>query len=52
MAEVKRELKCQICDSYNMKGMWQCECGFMNISMNTKCHKCGRPRLDEAKGLP
>ncbi len=27
MVEVKKESKCQICDSYNMKGMWQCECG-------------------------
>ncbi len=46
MVEVKKESKCQICDSYNMKGMWQCECGVMNVSKNVKCWKCGLPRDD------
>lgn len=46
MVEVKKESTCQICDSYNMKGMWQCECGVMNVSKNAKCWKCGRPRGD------
>jgi hypothetical protein len=44
MVEVKKESKCQICDSYNMKGMWQCECGSMNVSKNIKCWKCGLTR--------
>jgi len=47
MVEVKKESTCQICDSYNMKGMWQCECGVMNVSKNVKCWKCGRPRTDD-----
>ncbi len=49
MVEVKKESKCQICDSYNMKGMWQCECGVMNVSKNVKCWKCGLPRDETAE---
>jgi hypothetical protein len=48
MAEVDRktvEGRCQICDSYNLKGTWTCECGAVNISKNDKCWKCSRPRV-------
>ncbi|MCE5296650.1 MAG: hypothetical protein LLG16_06050 [Euryarchaeota archaeon] len=44
MSEVKKESVCPICDTYNMKGMWQCECGFMNLSKDAKCRKCGKAR--------
>lgn len=50
MVEVKKESKCQICDSYDMKGMWQCECGVMNVSKNVKCWKCGLHRSDPSEG--
>lgn len=51
MAEVDQEKskkgKCTICDAYNLKGTWTCECDAVNISRDAKCWKCGRKRLPE-----
>lgn len=47
MVEVDRKQvagRCIICDSYNLKGTWTCECGGVNVSKNEKCWKCGLPR--------
>jgi len=39
--------KCTLCETYNMKGTWTCECGAVNISREAKCWKCGRLRFLE-----
>lgn len=48
MAEARPEDpkgKCTLCQSFNMKGTWNCECGAVNISREAKCWRCGRPRF-------
>ncbi len=48
MVEVDRktvEGRCQICDSYDLKGTWTCECGGVNVSKLDKCWKCAKPRV-------
>lgn len=50
MAEGDPELrkgKCTICESFNMKGTWTCECDAVNISRDIKCWKCGKPRFPD-----
>lgn len=50
MVEAKPEevkSKCTICESFNLKGTWTCECDAVNISRDTKCWRCGRPRFEE-----
>lgn len=39
--------KCTICESFNLKGTWTCECDAINISRDTKCWRCGRPRFED-----
>jgi len=39
--------KCTLCETYDMKGTWTCECGAVNISREAKCWKCGRLRFME-----
>jgi hypothetical protein len=38
--------KCTICESFNFKGTWTCECDAVNISRDSKCWRCGRPRFE------
>jgi hypothetical protein len=50
MTEIPRHdnpARCAICDTYNLKGMWTCECGALNVSRNQLCWRCSR-RRDEA----
>jgi len=42
----KQPSKCAVCDTYDFKGMWKCECDAMNLSKNKNCWKCGEPRMD------
>ncbi len=42
-----RKGKCTICESFNMKGTWTCECDAVNTSRDLKCWKCGKPRIPE-----
>jgi hypothetical protein len=47
MSEIPRKdnpARCAICDTYNLKGLWTCECGALNVSQNKECWKCSRPR--------
>jgi hypothetical protein len=47
MAEIDRKQidgRCTVCDTYNMKGTWTCECGGVNVSKLARCWKCGRER--------
>jgi hypothetical protein len=36
--------KCAVCDTYDFRGTWKCECDAINISRNYKCWKCGKER--------
>jgi hypothetical protein len=36
--------RCAVCDTYNLKGLWTCECGALNVSVNKQCWKCQRER--------
>lgn len=36
--------KCAICDTYDFKGTWKCECDAVNVSKNELCWKCKAPR--------
>ncbi|MGD1060363.1 MAG: hypothetical protein ABR879_02775 [Methanomassiliicoccales archaeon] len=36
--------KCAVCDTYNFKGTWKCECDAVNVSKNEACWKCNAPR--------
>jgi hypothetical protein len=41
---VKKVSKCVVCDTYDMKGMWKCECDALNISSAKMCWKCQKPK--------
>jgi hypothetical protein len=43
----QRKGKCTICESFNMKGTWTCECDAVNISRDIKCWRCGKARFPE-----
>jgi len=52
MVEAKSEetkSKCTICESFNLKGTWTCECDAVNISRDSRCWRCGRPRFEVEK---
>ena len=47
MSEIRRQdnpARCAMCDTYNLDGLWTCECGALNVSRNKVCWKCSRPR--------
>lgn len=51
MSEIPRHAnpaRCAMCDSYNLEGLWTCECGALNISRNRICWKCSRRRKEES----
>jgi hypothetical protein len=59
MPEILRKdnpAKCAVCDTYNLKGLWTCECGALNVSSNKRCWKCslerGLPLITEEVGGP
>ena len=59
MSEIPRQdnpARCAMCDTYNLKGLWTCECGALNVSQNKLCWKCSRQRdeihvTDDARGV-
>ncbi len=36
--------KCAVCDTYDFKGTWKCECDAVNLSRSESCWKCKTPR--------
>ncbi len=41
--------KCTVCESFDLKGTWTCECDAVNISRDARCWRCGRPRFEVEK---
>jgi len=46
--QMREPSKCAVCDTYDFKGMWKCECDAMNLGKNTECWKCGAERRPRA----
>jgi hypothetical protein len=38
------EAKCEMCNTYDLRGIWKCECQALNVTKNEVCWKCQRQR--------
>jgi hypothetical protein len=38
------ESRCEMCNTYDLRGLWKCECEALNISTNEACWKCSEKR--------
>jgi hypothetical protein len=53
------ESKCEMCNTYDLRGMWKCECEALNVNNNDLCWKCKQPRpcnrsydqIDESRSI-
>ncbi len=47
MKEVKQdrgweqaESQCEMCNTYDLRGLWKCSCGALNVLKSERCWKC------------
>jgi len=36
--------ECEMCNTYDLRGLWKCQCGSLNVSKNETCWKCSLRR--------
>jgi len=41
------ESRCETCNTYDLRGLWKCECEALNVSKSMVCWKCKGQRASK-----